>query len=213
MSIEIWNTQADELFRRSPIIPVMVIEHLEDAVPLAKALVAGGLNVLEITLRTSCALKAIEQIIKEVPEAMVGVGTVVNSQQLYQVQELGAKFAISPGASTRLLEVGAQNSIVFIPGVSSCSEVITAMDYGYRHFKFFPAESLGGVNTLKSIVGPLQDVQFCATGGITESNFQSYLALPQVPCIGGSWVAPSKLIQRKDWDGISQICQQALNQL
>ncbi|TVL40907.1 bifunctional 4-hydroxy-2-oxoglutarate aldolase/2-dehydro-3-deoxy-phosphogluconate aldolase [Shewanella algae] len=205
-----WSLQPQDIFKLSPIIPVMVINKIEHAVPLAKALVAGGIRVLEVTLRTDCALEAIGRIAAEVPEALVGAGTILNEAQLAQAAEAGAKFAITPGATVELLKAGKAGKIPLIPGVASISEVMVGLGLGYTHFKFFPAEASGGVNALKAFSGPLADVRFCPTGGITPSSYKDYLALGNVDCIGGSWIAPVEAMEQGDWARITRLCQEAI---
>ncbi|BCV66514.1 MULTISPECIES: bifunctional 4-hydroxy-2-oxoglutarate aldolase/2-dehydro-3-deoxy-phosphogluconate aldolase [Shewanella] len=205
-----WSLQPQDVFKLSPIIPVMVINKIEHAVPLAKALVAGGIRVLEVTLRTDCALEAIGRIAAEVPEALVGAGTILNEAQLAQAAEAGAQFAITPGATVELLKAGKAGKIPLIPGVASISEVMVGLGLGYTHFKFFPAEASGGVNALKAFSGPLADVRFCPTGGITPSSYKDYLALGNVDCIGGSWIAPVEAMEQGDWDRITRLCQEAI---
>ncbi|MCE9789773.1 bifunctional 4-hydroxy-2-oxoglutarate aldolase/2-dehydro-3-deoxy-phosphogluconate aldolase [Shewanella chilikensis] len=205
-----WSLQPQDIFKLSPIIPVMVINKIEHAVPLAKALVAGGIRVLEVTLRTDCALEAIGRIATEVPEALVGAGTILNEAQLAQAAEAGAQFAITPGATVALLKAGKAGKIPLIPGVASISEVMVGLGLGYTHFKFFPAEASGGVNALKAFSGPLADVRFCPTGGITPSSYKDYLALGNVDCIGGSWIAPVEAMEQGDWARITRLCQEAI---
>ncbi|MDX6017773.1 bifunctional 4-hydroxy-2-oxoglutarate aldolase/2-dehydro-3-deoxy-phosphogluconate aldolase [Shewanella indica] len=205
-----WSLQPQDIFQLSPIIPVMVINKIEHAVPLAKALVAGGIRVLEVTLRTDCALEAIGRIAAEVPEALVGAGTILNEAQLAQAAEAGAQFAITPGATVELLKAGKAGKIPLIPGVASISEVMVGLGLGYTHFKFFPAEASGGVNALKAFSGPLADVRFCPTGGITPSSYKDYLALGNVDCIGGSWIAPVEAMEQGDWARITRLCQEAI---
>ena len=205
-----WSLQPQEVFSRSPIVPVMVIKDIEHAVPLANALVAGGIKVLEVTLRTPCALEAIARIAKEVPEAIVGAGTILNVEQLKQASEAGAQFVITPGATPALLSAAKQGSVPLIPGVASISEVMEGMAQGYTHFKFFPAEASGGVNALKAFGGPLSGIRFCPTGGISPGNYNDYLALDNVDCIGGSWIAPVDAMEAGDWDRITKLCQDAL---
>ena len=172
-----WKTSAEQILTAGPVVPVIVINKLEQAVPLAKALVAGGVRVLEVTLRTACGLEAIRAIAKEVPEAIIGAGTVINPQQLREVTEAGAQFAISPGLTDALLQAATAGSIPLIPGISTVSELMLGMDYGLREFKFFPAEANGGVKALQAIGGPFPQVRFCPTGGITPNNYRDYLAL------------------------------------
>ncbi|WP_299794688.1 bifunctional 4-hydroxy-2-oxoglutarate aldolase/2-dehydro-3-deoxy-phosphogluconate aldolase [uncultured Shewanella sp.] len=206
-----WSLQPQDIFKRSPIVPVMVINKIEDAVPLANALVAGGISVLEVTLRTPCALEAITKIAKEVPDALVGAGTILNETQLKQAEEAGAQFVITPGATPELLKAAMAGKIPLIPGVASISEVMTGMSLGYTNFKFFPAEASGGVSALKAFSGPLADIRFCPTGGITPSSYKDYLALKNVDCIGGSWIAPTDAMEQGDWDRITQLCKEAID--
>ncbi|WP_299008411.1 bifunctional 4-hydroxy-2-oxoglutarate aldolase/2-dehydro-3-deoxy-phosphogluconate aldolase [uncultured Shewanella sp.] len=205
-----WSIQSQDIFKCSPIVPVMVINKIEDAVPLAKALVAGGIKVLEVTLRTACALEAIAKIAKEVPEAYVGAGTVLNEEQLHQAVEAGAQFVITPGATPELLKAAMSGTVPLIPGVASISEVMAGMELGYTHFKFFPAEASGGVNALKAFSGPLANIRFCPTGGISPDSYKKYLALPNVDCIGGSWIAPTDAMAAGDWNKITMLCKEAL---
>ncbi|ABZ76517.1 2-dehydro-3-deoxyphosphogluconate aldolase/4-hydroxy-2-oxoglutarate aldolase [Shewanella halifaxensis HAW-EB4] len=208
-----WSIQPQDIFKRSPIVPVMVINKIEHAVPLAKALVAGGISVLEVTLRTDCALEAITKIAQEVPEAIVGAGTILNKTQLEQAVQAGAQFVITPGATTELLEAAMAGTTPLIPGVASISEVMKGMALGYTNFKFFPAEASGGVNALKAFSGPLADIRFCPTGGITPSNYKEYLALKNVDCIGGSWIAPTDAMEQGDWERITALCKEAIDAL
>jgi 2-dehydro-3-deoxyphosphogluconate aldolase/(4S)-4-hydroxy-2-oxoglutarate aldolase len=198
-----------ELLSEYPIIPVVVIEQIEDAVPLAKSLVAGGLSVIEVTLRTPAAIAGIEDIIENVPGAVVGSGTVCSESQLQMSIELGCKFAVSPGATDRLLKKARDSGFNYLPGVSSASEVMRGLEYGYDTFKFFPAEAVGGTTLLKSLHGPFGDVKFCATGGIGLDNVMSYLSLANVLSVGGSWITPSKLIKEKRWSEIERLASQA----
>lgn len=203
-----WLFSPEFIFGQGPIIPVIVINDLNHAVPLAKAIMAGGIRVLEVTLRTPVAMEAIAIMREAVPDAIVGAGTVINAHKLEQCQEAGAQFAISPGLTQELLSAGQKSSIALIPGAASVSEVMEGMVLGYQHFKFFPAEAVGGIPFLRSIFGPLPEVRFCATGGVKAENFQDYLALPNVACVGGSWVVPEKLVKSEDWQGITELCRQ-----
>ena len=198
-----------ELLSQYPIIPVVVIEQIEDAVPLARSLVAGGLSVIEVTLRTPAAIAGIEDIIKNVPGAVVGSGTVCSESQLQMSIELGCKFAVSPGATDSLLKKARDSGFNYLPGVSSASEVMRGLEYGFDTFKFFPAEAVGGTTLLKSLQGPFGDVKFCATGGIGLDNVMSYLSLANVLSVGGSWITPSKLIKEKRWSEIERLASQA----
>jgi 2-dehydro-3-deoxyphosphogluconate aldolase / (4S)-4-hydroxy-2-oxoglutarate aldolase len=205
-----WMISSEQLFNQGPVVPVLVIKDVAHAVPLAKALIEGGIRVLEVTLRTPAALDVIREIADKVPEAMIGAGTVTNAAQLKEVAEAGAKFAISPGLTTELLEAGNQANIALIPGVSSISELMKGRDLGYTHFKFFPAEASGGIKALKSIGGPFPDVVFCPTGGISANNYLDYLALPNVRCVGGSWLAPDDVVEAGDWSKITELATQAV---
>ncbi len=199
-----------EVLQISPIVPVVVIEDLKDAVPLAQSLVEGGVPIIEVTLRSSCALEAIELIAKNVPKMRVGAGTILNSNQLEQAQNRGAEFLISPGLTPSLLEYAKQKDMPLIPGVSSSSEVMQALELGYNALKFFPAEYCGGVKLLNAFNGPFKGVKFCPTGGISVDNMHAYLKLENVLCVGGSWLTPKNLVQNKEWDKIVEICKRAL---
>jgi 2-dehydro-3-deoxyphosphogluconate aldolase/(4S)-4-hydroxy-2-oxoglutarate aldolase len=205
-----WQIQPEEVLRQGPVVPVMVIQKLEQAVPLARALVAGGIRVLEITLRTPVALEAIRIISREVSGAMVGAGTVTRGEELAAVAEAGAVFAISPGLTVELLDAANQGPIPLIPGIATISELMTGMARGYSHFKFFPAEAAGGVKMLQAIAGPFPQITFCPTGGITLANYRDYLALKNVACIGGSWVAPQGAMDQGDWTRITALAREAV---
>ncbi len=199
-----------EVLQISPIIPVVVIEDIKDAVPLAQSLIEGGIQIIEVTLRSSCALEAIELIAKNVPKMHVGAGTILNPTQLEQAQNRGAEFLISPGLTIKLLEHAKKKDMPLIPGVSSSSEVMQALELGYNALKFFPAEYCGGVKLLNAFNGPFKGVKFCPTGGISVDNMHSYLNLENVLCVGGSWLTPKNLIQNKEWDKITEICKRSL---
>ncbi|GAA8100900.1 bifunctional 4-hydroxy-2-oxoglutarate aldolase/2-dehydro-3-deoxy-phosphogluconate aldolase [Helicobacter pylori] len=199
-----------EVLQISPIVPVVVVENVKDAVPLAQSLIEGGIPIIEVTLRSSCALEAIELIAKNVPKMRVGAGTILNPTQLEQAQNRGAEFLISPGLTIELLEYAKKKDMPLIPGVSSSSEVMQALELGYSALKFFPAEYCGGVKLLNAFNGPFKGVKFCPTGGISADNMRSYLDLENVLCVGGSWLTPKDLIQNKEWDKITEICKQAL---
>ena len=198
------------LLAGNPVVPVITLERVEDAVPLAEALVAGGLKVLEVTLRTEAAIEGIKQIIKHVPGAIVGTGTVCNEQQIKLSEDIGCQFMISPGATDKLLQAAQKSSIPLLPGISSVSELMRGLEYGHRDFKFFPAEAAGGVPVLKAMAGPFGDIKFCPTGGIGLHNVLAYLALPNVLCVGGSWIAQPKLIQAKNWAEIEKLAREAV---
>ncbi|GAA7753482.1 bifunctional 4-hydroxy-2-oxoglutarate aldolase/2-dehydro-3-deoxy-phosphogluconate aldolase [Helicobacter pylori] len=199
-----------EILQISPIVPVVVVENIKDAVPLAQSLIEGGIPIIEVTLRSSCALEAIELIAKNVPKMRVGAGTILNPTQLEQAQNRGAEFLISPGLTIKLLEHAKKKDMPLIPGVSSSSEVMQALELGYNALKFFPAEYCGGVKLLNAFNGPFKGVKFCPTGGVSVDNMRSYLALENVVCVGGSWLTPKDLVQNKEWDKITEICKRAL---
>ncbi|WP_406705153.1 bifunctional 4-hydroxy-2-oxoglutarate aldolase/2-dehydro-3-deoxy-phosphogluconate aldolase [Sodalis sp.] len=205
-----WKTSAETILTSGPVVPVIVIQKREHAVLLAKALVAGGVKVLEVTLRTPCAMDAIRAIAQEVPEAIIGAGTVTNAQQLAEVTAAGAQFAISPGLTEPLLKAANAGSIPLIPGISTVSELMLGMDYGLREFKFFPAEANGGVKALQAIAGPFSQVRFCPTGGISPANYRDYLALKSVLCIGGSWLVPNDALEQGDYARITQLAKDAV---
>ncbi|NQZ12095.1 MAG: bifunctional 4-hydroxy-2-oxoglutarate aldolase/2-dehydro-3-deoxy-phosphogluconate aldolase, partial [Algicola sp.] len=186
-----------QIMDASPVMPVLVIQRIEDAVPLAKALYNGGLTVLEITLRTPVALEAITAIKEQLPDAIVGAGTVINAQTLAAAQQAGSQFFVSPGVNEGLLAAAKDSDIPLLPGVATPSEAMKLYELGYSALKFFPAEAAGGTPMLKSIGGPLPQLAFCPTGGVNPENAPSYLALPNVLCVGGSWMAPEKLIREQ----------------
>lgn len=193
----------------APVVPVMVIENVADAVPLARALVKGGLPVLEITLRTANAMDCIRAIIAEVEGAIVGSGTVLTPQQLRDSERLGCKFAVSPGATGKLLGAGEDYDIALLPGGVTASECMALLEWGYTIQKFFPAEPAGGVAYVSSLASPLPQIRFCPTGGINLDKAPAYLKLPNVITVGGSWMAPKKLIDAKDWAAIEKLAAEA----
>ena len=190
---------------RAPVIPVLTIETLETAVPLARALVKGGLPVLEITLRTAVALEALRTIVAEVPEAIVGAGTVLNPAQLDLVQRAGARFAVSPGCTEALARAARSSGIPFLPGVPTVSEAMALAELGFQVLKFFPADAAGGLTWIKAVGAPLADLRFCPTGGITAETAPAYLALANVACVGGSWVAPRVAVATGDWQSVERL--------
>ncbi|TAN71097.1 MAG: bifunctional 4-hydroxy-2-oxoglutarate aldolase/2-dehydro-3-deoxy-phosphogluconate aldolase [Methylobacter sp.] len=206
-----WKIQPAEVLNVGPVMPVMVIQNLEDAVPLAQALVAGGIKVLEITLRTPIALDAIRLISQEVKDAIVGAGTITTPEQLKAAEDAGAVFAISPGLTPKLLTAAQTGNIALIPGISTLSELMLGMEYGLDHFKFFPAEAAGGIPMLKSIAGPIPQVTFCPTGGISPENYNSYLQLSNVACVGGSWLAPADVVKSKNWARVTELAKQTID--
>jgi 2-dehydro-3-deoxyphosphogluconate aldolase / (4S)-4-hydroxy-2-oxoglutarate aldolase len=206
------NKKQDSLatiLAKAPVVPVMVIEDVKQAVPLARALVNGGLPVLEITLRTATALDAIRAIIAEVDGAIVGAGTVLTSQQLHDVAKAGCAFAVSPGSTTKLLAAAEDVAMPLLPGGVTASEVMALLEWGYRFQKFFPAEPAGGTAALSSLASPIPQVKFCPTGGITPALAPSYLKLSNVVTLGGSWMAPKSLVASGDWSGIEKLAREA----
>ncbi len=190
-------------------IPVVVIERLEDALPLATALYQGGLKLLEITLRTPVALDAIRLIKESLPDAIIASGTVINAQSLEASLEAGADFIVSPGVSDELLAAAKSNDAPLLPGAVTATEVMKLLDKGYDRLKFFPAEAAGGVASLAALNGPLPQAKFCPTGGINLNNASQYLSLDNVVCVGGTWMLKRDLIQRKNWQEITRLAQQA----
>lgn len=193
----------------APVVPVVVLDDADSAVPLARALVAGGLPVIEVTLRTPAALDAIRRIAAEVPEAVVGAGTVRSPEDVEAAAEAGSRFLVSPGTTPGLLAAMLSSGVPFLPGVATATEAMTLAERGVRELKFFPAEPAGGVAYLKSLSGPLPDVRFCPTGGITPSNAPAYLALPNVGCVGGSWLTPRSLVAAGDFARIEKLASEA----
>ena len=191
-----------ELFALAPVVPVITIEEAKAAVPLARALVAGGLRVIEITLRTAAAVEAARAIIAEVPEALVGIGTVLTRKDLEQAAALRAAFAISPGQSAELLDAAAASDLPFAPGIQTPSDLIACVTRGFDLVKFFPAVPAGGLPALSALAGPFPQVRYCPTGGISEANVAQWLAHPKVVAVGGSWVAPSSDIKAGAWSVI-----------
>lgn len=193
----------------SPVIPVVVLRDAEHAVPLARALVAGGVRIVEVTLRSAVALSAIERIAAEVPDVLVGAGTLTSPSQVKEAAAAGAGFLVSPGSTPPLLDAMTGTGLPFLPGVSTVSEVLGLLERGITELKFFPAEAAGGRAYLKAIAGPLPQVRFCPTGGITPRTAPDYLALPNVGCIGGSWLAPADALLTSDWTRIKQLATDA----
>lgn len=193
----------------APVLPVVVLHDVADAVPLARALVAGGLPAIEVTLRTPAALDALRAIADEVPEAVPGAGTVLSPAQAGAARAAGARFLVSPGFSPRLLGAMRDSGLPFLPGVSTASEVVTLLEQGVTEMKFFPAEAAGGTAYLASLAAPLPQARFCPTGGIGPASAPAYLALPNVGCVGGSWMLPAAARAAKDWDRVRQLAGQA----
>ena len=199
----------EEIMTTSPVIPVIVIDDLADAVPLARALVNGGLKVLEVTLRTDYGLQAISKIKQEVDGAIVGAGTVITSEDCLKAITAGSEFLVSPGSTASLVETALQHSVPLLPGVASPSEAMALLDRGISHMKFFPAQAAGGIPMLKSIAGPLPQIKFCPTGGINEAIAPDFLALDNVLCIGGTWMLDKALIEAKNWEAIEAAAKRA----
>ena len=192
-----------------PVVPVIVIEDAKAAVPLARALVAGGLKAIEITLRTAAALDAIKAVASEVEGAVVGAGTVLDAKQWDFAVEAGSKFIVSPGAGNSVLEAADQSDVPLLPGAATATEVMMLRDRGYSVLKFFPAEQAGGASYLGALASPLAGIRFCPTGGVSLKNAMDYLSLPNVICVGGSWVAPRALVEAGDWAGITKLASEA----
>ncbi|MGJ8571544.1 MAG: 2-dehydro-3-deoxy-phosphogluconate aldolase [Hoeflea sp.] len=197
------------ILKMQPVVPVLVIKDLAHAVPLARALVAGGLRAIEITMRTPVALQAIRAVADEVEGAVPGAGTVLNAVQFHQAVDAGSQFVVSPGTTIELLDVARKSPVPLLPGAATPSEVMSLREEGYKVLKFFPAEQAGGAAYLKSLASPLAGMQFCPTGGVTPDNARDYLSLPNVICVGGSWVAPNALVEAGDWEGITRLATEA----
>jgi 2-dehydro-3-deoxyphosphogluconate aldolase/(4S)-4-hydroxy-2-oxoglutarate aldolase len=195
---------AIDLMKRGPVIPVVVLDHAANAVPLATALLAGGVDTMEITLRTPWALEAITAVAGNVPDMAVGAGTIIRPEQARQAVDAGAAFLVSPGCGPRLLAAMLEQEIPILPGAVTASEALTLLEHGVTEMKFFPAAAAGGVPALRALAGPLPDITFCPTGGIDRAASEHYLALPNVACVGGSWLTPSHLIATHDWDAIAE---------
>ena len=200
----------EAILRRSPVMPVVVIDDAAQALPLARALLAGGIRSIEITLRTSAALEAIRAIAAEIEDMAVGAGTVLSAADLDAAARAGAHFAVSPGSTPALLAAAAAQRLPWLPGVATASEVMSLREGGYRLLKFFPAAAAGGAALLKSLHGPLPDVRFCPTGGIGVESASTWLALPNVICVGGSWLTPGDRLRAADWGAIEALARQAV---
>ncbi|MFD7693251.1 bifunctional 4-hydroxy-2-oxoglutarate aldolase/2-dehydro-3-deoxy-phosphogluconate aldolase [Streptomyces sp. NPDC059805] len=193
----------------APVVPVVVVDDPSDAVPLARALVAGGLRAIEVTLRTPVALDAIRAVADAVPDAVVGAGTVLTPEQVTRSVEAGARFLVSPGWTDALLDAMRASGVPYLPGVSTASEVVALLERGVRELKFFPAEAAGGTAYLRSLYGPLPQVRFCPTGGIGPDSAPDYLALPNVACVGGSWMLPADAVAARDWGRVEALAREA----
>lgn len=197
------------LQRARPVLPVLVIEDAALAVDLARALQVGGIEVLEVTLRTSRALDALAAIRKELPDVLVGAGTLIHSEQFLEARDAGAQFIVSPGCTARLAAAADDSKLPYLPGVMTPSEVLLALEFGYRSLKLFPANGATSVKMLKSFKEPFSGIRFCPTGGVTPDNLLSFLGLPNVACVGGTWIAPASLIRARAWDQITQLAREA----
>jgi 2-dehydro-3-deoxyphosphogluconate aldolase/(4S)-4-hydroxy-2-oxoglutarate aldolase len=209
MSIEQKQKQVEATLRLAPVVPVVIIEDARAAVPMARALVAGGTPAIEITLRTPAALDAIRAIAEEVEGAVVGVGTVLSAKDLRAAHKAGARFAVSPGVSPGLLDAADDSELPLLPGTATASEVMTLLERGYHHVKFFPAVPAGGHKLVGAWASPLPQMKFCPTGGISLSSAPDFLALPNVICVGGSWLTPADKLRSGDWAGIEQLAREA----
>ncbi|MFF0672234.1 bifunctional 4-hydroxy-2-oxoglutarate aldolase/2-dehydro-3-deoxy-phosphogluconate aldolase [Streptomyces tendae] len=209
MSSPLPSSPAASVLDLASVVPVVVVDDLADAVPLARALVAGGLPAIEVTLRTPVALDAIRAIAGEVPGAVVGAGTVITPEQVADVVAAGARFLVSPGWTDVLLEAMRASGVPFLPGVSTTSEVVALLERGVREMKFFPAEAAGGTAYLKALAAPLPQARFCPTGGITSASAPEYLALPNVGCVGGSWMLPKDAVAGQDWGRVEALAREA----
>lgn len=199
----------EKILTLAPVVPVLVIDEAATAVPLARALVAGGLKAIEVTFRTPAALDSIRAIAQEVEGAVVGAGTVLTAAQVKQAEEAGCRFMVAPGASLDLLAAARDSSVPLLPGAATASEAMTLLEQGFALQKFFPAEPAGGVAYLKALAQPLAGIRFCPTGGISRASAGSYLALPNVVCVGGSWVAPADKVAAGAWDEIEALARDA----
>jgi 2-dehydro-3-deoxyphosphogluconate aldolase/(4S)-4-hydroxy-2-oxoglutarate aldolase len=209
MDAELRHAQILATMRLAPVIPVLTIADVEDGVAQAAALVAGGLFAIEVTMRTAAALDAIAAIAKRVPAAHVGAGTIVEPRQIAEAVAAGAKFLVSPGASPRLAEAAAAAPVPFLPGVATASEAMTLRELGFRALKLFPAEAVGGAKLLASFSAPLPDLVFCPTGGIDQAKARAYLALPNVTCVGGSWMLPKAALEARDYAFVEALSREA----
>ncbi len=199
-----------EIMAISPIVPVMVINNVEHAVPLAHALVKGGLKVLEITLRTPAALESIRRIRAEVPDAIVGAGTIINIETLNKAIDAGAEFIVSPGTTDKMIDAALATGVPLLPGIANPSQAMNLLEKGITEMKFFPAEAAGGVPMLKSIGAPIPQISFCPTGGVSQKNVKEYYNLSNVACVGGSWMCAASLVDAEDWDEITRLSIEAI---
>ena len=206
---ELRAQRVDAILSQAPVLPVLSIANVDDAVPLARALVDGGLPVLEVTLRTAVAVEAIARIAREVPGAVVGAGTIRTGAELAAVADAGGVFAISPGATEALYDAAQAATIPWIPAIATASELMRGLEHGHRRFKFFPAESSGGIGALKGFAGPFAEARFCPTGGIDAAKAPGYFAQPNVVTVGGSWMVPADALASRDWPRIATLAREA----
>ncbi len=204
------RVSGETLLEMTPIMPIVEIEEVDRAVPLAEALKQGGIDILEVVLRTAASLEAISRIRKEVPDVLVGAGTVTSLDKFHAAVDAGSNFIVTPGLTPAIAQAGADSSLPVLPGISCATDIMLGREYGYRAFKFFPAEASGGIAALKALAGPFGDAVFCPTGGIGLHNLADYLRLPSVACIGGSWLTLRDLQERGDWHSITQRTEDAL---
>ena len=204
------RVSGETLLEMTPIMPIVEIEEVDRAVPLAEALKQGGIDILEVVLRTAASLEAISRIRKEVPDVLVGAGTVTSLDKFHAAVDAGSNFIVTPGLTPAIAQAGADSPLPVLPGVSCATDIMLGQEYGYRAFKFFPAEASGGITALKALAGPFGDAVFCPTGGIGLHNLADYLRLPNVACIGGSWLTLRDLQERGDWHSITQRTEDAL---
>jgi len=202
---------AQEVMQISPIVPVIALENVEDALPLAEALLEGGMSLMEITLRTEAGLRSIEAIAKALPQMHVGAGTVLNASDFRKAVAHGAQFVFSPGISEELMQTSRELDIALIPGVATASEVMLAKNNGFEYCKLFPATLAGGVDMLKAFGGPFSSMHFCPTGGVNLKNINDFLSLPNVLCVGGTWIVPNQAIEKKDFYEITRLCKEAMD--
>jgi len=202
-------TPVEQVMRTSPVIPVLTVEDLAHAAPLAQALLAGGLKVLELTLRTPIALDAIKAMVEAAPDAIVGAGTVLNPDDLYRAVDAGAKFIVSPGLTEKLARAAEAAGVPLLAGIATAGDIMRGLDLGLNRFKFFPAETSGGAAAVAAFGGPFGEVRFCPTGGVTPQNAPNYLALKNILCVGGTWITPKAAVTAGEWDKITELARQA----
>ncbi|MCL5042315.1 MAG: bifunctional 4-hydroxy-2-oxoglutarate aldolase/2-dehydro-3-deoxy-phosphogluconate aldolase [Gammaproteobacteria bacterium] len=209
MSLADNTRMLDQIFARTPLLPVLSIQRESDVLPLADALAAGGVTTLEVTLRTALGIKAIARLRAERPGLIIGAGTVLDGRQFQSVIDAGAQFVVTPGCTDELLTLGLDSPVPLLPGIATASEILMGYRLGYRRFKLFPAEVVGGLAALRSFSGPFHGIRFCPTGGIGLGKLADYLALDNVMAVGGTWMAPKALVEQGDWAAISRLCEES----